>query len=192
MSRALSIAIGGMIMLVLIFAEPAANLTDQARQVTSAFMSRLMSTLTAALSDGGPTHAISVCNVDAPGIAAGIGRETGFIVGRTSLRVRNPNNRPTEWEARILKMFEEKKTGGTPISELEYSEVVTLNGHREFRYMKAIPSKRMCLPCHGTALDLGIRQTIHRLYPDDQATGFAVGDIRGAFIVRKVLDPRRP
>lgn len=52
-----------------------------------------------------------------------------------------------------------------------------------FRYMKAIPTKGLCLTCHGEALTEPVKATLAELYPEDKATGFKVGDIRGAFSI---------
>jgi hypothetical protein len=43
----------------------------------------------------------------------------------------------------------------------------------------------LCLQCHGQPDDLapGVVESLERLYPDDQATGFAEGDLRGWFWV---------
>ena len=52
-----------------------------------------------------------------------------------------------------------------------------------FRYMKAIPMGAVpCLTCHG-APEPALNAEILRLYPQDRATGFAPGDLRGAFTV---------
>ncbi|MCA9563683.1 MAG: DUF3365 domain-containing protein, partial [Myxococcales bacterium] len=40
-----------------------------------------------------------------------------------------------------------------------------------------------CLPCHGDENHLipALNEPLHRLYPDDQATGFEEGEVRGYF-----------
>jgi hypothetical protein len=51
------------------------------------------------------------------------------------------------------------------------------------RYMQAIVLQPMCAMCHGDSLAPEVRATIQENYPDDQATGFAVGELRGAFLI---------
>jgi hypothetical protein len=51
-------------------------------------------------------------------------------------------------------------------------------------YMQAIVTQPLCVACHGTALAPDVASALARLYPSDRATGFAVGDLRGAFVVR--------
>ena len=54
--------------------------------------------------------------------------------------------------------------------------------------MKAIPTAPLCLQCHGEAIAPPVAEKITKLYPEDKATGFREGDIRGAFVVTKLLD----
>ncbi len=70
---------------------------------------------------------------------------------------------------------------------LEHAEVVTQDGKRLFRYMKAIPTREVCLACHGRSLDPAVESTLKELYPEDRARGFSVGDIRGAFTVTQPM-----
>lgn len=53
--------------------------------------------------------------------------------------------------------------------------------------MKAIPTGGVCIACHGAELDPAIAQKINELYPDDQATGYKPGDIRGAFTISQTI-----
>ena len=41
--------------------------------------------------------------------------------------------------------------------------------------------KSRCLTCHGATVDESVAATIAELYPEDEAIGFAVGDLRGVF-----------
>jgi hypothetical protein len=53
--------------------------------------------------------------------------------------------------------------------------------------MKAIPTGDVCLLCHGAQLAPGVSQVLTELYPEDKATGFSMGDIRGAFVVTREI-----
>ena len=72
-------------------------------------------------------------------------------------------------------------------AQIEFSEEAEENGQRFWRYMKAIPTGEPCLACHGTALAPDVAETLARVYPDDQATGFDLGDIRDAFSIELPL-----
>ena len=53
--------------------------------------------------------------------------------------------------------------------------------------MKAIPTQQMCLGCHGSALSAEVQKVLDERYPEDQAKGYKVGQIRGAFSLRQSL-----
>jgi hypothetical protein len=54
------------------------------------------------------------------------------------------------------------------------------------RYMKAILMSGLCLACHGSKLADDLSNKVNELYPNDQATGFKLGDICGAFTLQKI------
>ena len=153
------------------------------RAVAKQFGATLKTELITAMQAGGPIAAIDVCNKTAPAIAHSISTEKGWQVGRTSLKVRNPGNTADDWERAVLRRFEASKAQGTDPNTLEYSETVQTAKGAEFRYMKAIPMGQPCLACHGATLAPEISKKLGALYPEDQATGFKAGDIRGAFTI---------
>ncbi|MDP6351680.1 MAG: DUF3365 domain-containing protein [Alphaproteobacteria bacterium] len=162
--------------------------TAASRGAVKAFAQALKGELVAAIKAGGPVHAIEVCNHAAPDIAAERTAAAGWRIARTSLKPRNPGNRPDGWEEAVLEEFEARKAAGEDVVNLEASEIVTAEGRRSFRYMKAIPTGGVCLACHGQSLAPEVSAALDALYPDDQARGFAVGDIRGAFTITQPVD----
>ena len=108
-------------------------------------------------------------------------------MGRTSLKTRNPKNAPDAWEKRVLEEFDAAKSKGADATKLEHFEVVEKNGVRTFRFMKAIPVAEPCLTCHGETIKEPVKAKLAELYPNDRATGYKVGDIRGAFTLSKLL-----
>lgn len=140
-----------------------------------------------ALKAGGPVNAISACRERAPAVTAAIARQKGLTMGRTSLKPRNPANSPDAWERKVLEDFERRRAGGEATASLEFSEVVKTSSQSELRYMKAIviAEGAPCLTCHGSNIAPTLAAKLKTLYPDDQATGYKTGDIRGAFSVRQ-------
>ncbi|HLT37600.1 MAG TPA: DUF3365 domain-containing protein [Enhygromyxa sp.] len=158
----------------------------RARAMTQTFASELSSTLLAAIEQGGPAHAIAVCKHQAPQIAAAQSTD-GWTLSRTALRVRNPDNAPNDWQRPVLAAWQrqlEAKEIDDPTT-LEWFE--TIEGERglELRYMRAIVLGGVCLACHGPVDQIAedVRTALAEQYPDDQATGFRVGELRGAFVV---------
>jgi hypothetical protein len=165
-------------------AEPDPAQVKQARAAVKDLGEGLKRQLMAAIKAGGPASAIGVCQTIAPGLAEKAGQARALKVGRTGLRVRNPANAPDDWERRVLEDFAARIKGGTDAAKLERAETVfDASGAAAFRYMKAIPmAAEPCLTCHG-APEPSLKAEIARLYPQDQATGFKPGELRGAFTV---------
>ena len=161
------------------------------RETSQEFMQTLKKELQAAMQEGGPVNAVSVCNLTAPAIASTYSIRNGWDVGRTSLKVRNPGNAPDAWERAVLVSFEERKRAGEDPAMMEFYEVVDEDGSQELRYMKAIPTAPLCLACHGQQLDSIVKKRIETLYPQDQALGYKEGDIRGAFSITQPLPAAR-
>lgn len=155
----------------------------RSRAMSAELGTALKSELTAALAQSGPSGAIEVCRVRAPEIAARLSRESGAKVSRTALRVRNPANAPDDLQRAVLEQFAADLASGQIEPPLEAAVEINRGGRIERRYMRAIPTDALCLTCHGTELAPEVRAAIARAYPDDQATGFSAGQLRGAFSV---------
>jgi hypothetical protein len=151
------------------------------------FAVALQTELKAAMQAGGPVAAIGVCNQKAIPITEQVSTEQGIKLTRVSLKNRNPDNAPNEWQTSVLESFEVRKTAGSDVGSIAWSETVTVDGKQEFRFMKAIPTAAVCLACHGTNLAPEVSRTLAELYPQDRATGFSEGDIRGAFVATRNL-----
>ena len=168
------------------------TLTDQnaaeAKGIIGEFFTTLKGELKGALQEGGPVGAVAVCKQRAPAIAKALSDMSGWDVGRTSLKLRNSTlNAPDAWERQVLKDFEERKAAGEDVNSMTYSEVVETEGGKRYRFMKAIPTGEVCLVCHGEAISPDVAAALDKAYPDDQARGFALGDIRGAFTLSKPM-----
>ncbi len=162
-------------------------LQNEGKQVISQFFSKLVSELRKGMKAGGPVNAIAVCKVEAPKIASDVSAATGWQVGRTSLRLRNPANKPDQWEQAVLEKFQARADAGEKPKDMVYSEIIETNGHKVFRMMKAIPTGGVCLNCHGNAVKPEVAARLAELYPQDRATGFAIGQLRGAFTLTKQI-----
>ena len=145
------------------------------------FAAELKQALVSAMGEQGPVAAIAVCAIEAPQIAARISSEYGVAVSRTSLRVRNPGNAPLpEWQRSVLLDWQAAHEAGTLAPDAEYFQSTGRGG---FRLMQPIRVQPLCLTCHGTNIEPQVLTAISERYPADEATGYAVGDVRGAFVV---------
>lgn len=169
-------------------AAPAASPeTAEAKALVAKLQSTLQGELMGAMREGGPVKAIEVCRDRAPKLALEISRESGWSVARTALKVRNPRNAPDVWERAVLTEFASRASAGEDVATLERSEVVEAGGTKAFRFMKAIRTGEPCLTCHGASMKPELAAKVKALYPDDQATGFSAGELRGAFTATKKM-----
>ncbi len=130
----------------------------------------LMAELTSEFETGGPEGAVVVCRDLAPMIADHVSSEHGVTIGRTSHRLRNPENRAPAWAEDVVAdgldgTFFFKGPGG------------------ELGVMRPIMVAAPCLGCHGATESLrpAVIEALNESYPDDTAVGFGEGDLRGWF-----------
>jgi hypothetical protein len=161
-----------------VIADDESALLLKSRGLTAEYASLLQTELKKAMSTGGPVAAIEVCRDLAPRVAQDLSNRSGARVRRTSLRTRNPDNAPDEWESRVLDDFDT----GTAKEYFDESE----SGNA--RYMKAIPTAAVCLVCHGQQIAAEIKATLDAAYPQDRARNYSLGEIRGAFSITWITD----
>jgi hypothetical protein len=185
--RGLRVLMGAaMLVSINALAEDTAALED-ARQVAGAVPPKLLQVLSDEIASHGPAAAMSVCKEKAPQMAKAASEKTGWAIRRVSLRNRNPKAQTDAWERSVLEEFDRRAAAGEAPATLEKYAMVEEAGHKEFRYMKALPVQPICLACHGASDSLApeVSERLHTLYPDDKATGYALGQIRGAMTIRK-------
>jgi hypothetical protein len=158
------------------------ELTAEAQSIVQQFVGTLLPTLQLAIAAGGPAHAIEVCAVEAPAIAERLSAQTGWDVSRVSLKARNSNATPDGWEAVILSQWDQRHRGGEPGANMNTAEMVS----GQFRYMQAQPAAPLCLTCHGTSISDEVKSVLQQRYPNDMATGYVEGQIRGAISLIKL------
>jgi hypothetical protein len=164
----------------------------ESKAVVQQFFGKLKGELVSAMKSDGPVKAIEVCNTVAPAIAKAESDKHGWVVGRTSLKTRNPSNAPDAWETAVLKRFEERAAAGESPAKMTYFEVVEQDGKKAFRFMKAIGmpplDKAPCLKCHGENIEPAVAAKLDELYPNDMARGYKPGMIRGAFTITQPME----
>ena len=135
------------------------------------FKQDLQQALKSGLAEG-PAEAIEVCRVKAPGIAEALSVD-GVRMGRSSHKLRNPGNTAPDWATATMQSYLDDASSREP-------RVVELADDR-LGYVEPIMVQPLCLTCHGSQLAPDVAERIDELYPDDQATGFEAGDLRGIF-----------
>lgn len=144
---------------------------DKALAARDAMATRLKGRLMEVIGTEGPAAAIVVCSEEAPQIAADTSREHAVSLGRTSFRLRNPENTPPPWAAKLVADRANKPT--------------YLSSGNRLAALLPIRLETPCLMCHGNeeAIPPAVKAALVKHYRDDQATGFQEGDLRGWFWV---------
>ena len=163
-------------------------LKAEAAELVKDYAGQLKAALSAAMDSAGPLGTLSVCREQAPAIATVLSQRSGWSVARTSLKPRNAASAPDDYERKIMEDFDARIAKGEKAADLSSAEIVENRGGRVFRFIKAIPTTEMCLTCHGSDVKAELKAKIAELYPNDRATGFKLGDMRGAFTLQKRLD----
>ena len=167
---------------------PSADAEARATLAMQALQGALIGRLRQEMDRGGPTAAITVCRDEAQAITGRVAREQGIAIGRTSHRLRSPANAPRPWMNDAMRASEGKRAADV--------HPVTVDLDDRVGVMRPIGTIEMCTACHGAAEEVKahLGDALARAYPDDRATGFAVGDLRGWMWaeVPKGLVPGRP
>jgi hypothetical protein len=164
------------------------TLTEEARKLAVDLVAQVRGEVVKEMEHGGPLRSVIVCKYSAPEITSALSRKSGMHVSRVSLRARNPSlGWPDAWEQKVLMDFDRRAAQGEKVESIEHVEVVSEPQGRFLRYMKAIPTAAACLTCHGPAESLSdaVKAQIAGAYPHDKATGYAVGQVRGAVTVKR-------
>lgn len=181
-------------------ADPVPEWVAQSRVAAGTLASELQQALQSAMVEQGPIGAIDTCQVEAPAIAAAASSDS-LSVGRTALKLRNPDNAPDAWERQVLLDFQQQLANGADARQLEAyivephgadpaaTEQTPGSAQKRMigRWMRAIPTQPQCLVCHGPAIAPDVATAIDRDYPDDAARDFNIGELRGAFTVEVEL-----
>lgn len=139
--------------------------------LTNNAQSTLLSNVAGAIQSGGFAHAVDFCNTKATYLTDSLSKET-YKISRISEKNRNPNNAASASELSILNSFSPEK-----MQSIVEEEGKTI-------YYKAIKiGMPTCLKCHGTSetIDPEAAKMIKEKYPNDKATGYSEGDLRGAW-----------
>ncbi|MCJ2186590.1 c-type heme family protein [Novosphingobium beihaiensis] len=151
--------------------------------VAGHFQSALQGQLKTALAAGGPMLAVTVCHDAAPLIAAQELERSGAEVSRVAERNRSPAGRLTdEVRAHYTGLASAPLVNGKPASRIWRSG---MGDGAIINVLRAIPMReKPCTVCHGTNVASDLAARIRELYPNDKATGFKPGDMRGAMLIR--------
>ena len=154
---------------------------DRAKRAAKQLGTTLKGRLSEAMEQGGPSAAIEVCATEAQQLTESVAEETGVRVGRSSLKLRNPDNAGPAWVRAWLEQRGSTAEGVEPVARVEDGEA---------RFVAPIAVEPLCVTCHGPrdALPEGVKTVLSERYPDDEAVGYSPGDLRGAIWATAPVD----
>ena len=147
------------------------------KEIASTSFISLSSALTKAKEKGGLKNALAYCNEKALPLTDSLSKVYQVDIKRTSLKYRNPNNKPSKKEEQILNQYKLAKDNGQILQAIIDNE----GGVNTF--YAPIIIQDACLKCHGQKSEITIIKTIEDLYPNDLATDYSRGDLRGMWCI---------
>lgn len=154
-----------------------AEMIEKGKEIASNTFLALSGELQKAMKSGGIDHALTYCNENALAITDSLSSVYNVDIKRTSLKWRNPKNKPSPQEIEILNLFEKNKDLGEMFPLLNTKDSIST-------FYAPIIVQDMCLKCHGAKDEITNYDLIKQHYPDDLAFGYNQGDLRGMWSIR--------
>lgn len=132
--------------------------------------------LKAAIQDKGVAEAVVFCNERAYPLTDSMATHYQAKIKRVSDKTRNPMNKANATELEHINTFKRQIASGDSIAPI----VEEKDGQVHFYY--PIVTNALCLNCHGTPnqnITPKVVEHLSGLYPEDQATGYGIDEVRG-------------
>ena len=147
-----------------------------------------------AVAKHGESQALATCHLKTVSTTGSVIPDMPRITAwkRTSLKVRDPANRPDAADLLALNHVQAELAAGNAPPKLLVQRVEPAGGPIEWRVYKPVGVLKQCLGCHGPtdSIPAAVSAELARRYPDDQATGYAQGEWRG--LLRVSIGPPPP
>jgi hypothetical protein len=142
----------------------------------------LVNELTKAVTEKGAPAAVEFCQVNVKPIAKSAAGDLiqRYEFGRTSHKIRNLQNKAAEWMDSYLLKYQ----GTSSSDKLAKSFVHRLPDQKRV-YLEPLYVQPLCLQCHGEKIAPAVEEKLSKLYPEDKATGFKLGEFRGFIWVKE-------
>lgn len=156
--------------------------TETGKMIAQSTFIELSGNLKKALKEGGVKEAAEYCNIVAMPLTDSLSGIHNASIKRTSLKLRNPENKATAEELKILNEYESLFAGQQALKPMVKSLDLDY-----VQFYAPIMTKQLCLSCHGTIgeeLTAENYAILKELYPEDKATGYAENDFRGMWSIK--------
>ncbi|MCB0560997.1 MAG: DUF3365 domain-containing protein [Lewinellaceae bacterium] len=154
---------------------------EKGSYITATTFSALSGKLRSALQEEGVPGAVAYCNLVAYPLVDSLSQVHQATIRRTSLKIRNPKDKPTATELAVLETYHANAEKGASL----LPGVVAID-QSTVAYYAPILTQELCLQCHGKigeTLKAEDYTLVKELYPEDEAIGYQSGDLRGMWSV---------
>ncbi|MCK6511713.1 DUF3365 domain-containing protein [Myxococcota bacterium] len=155
------------------------SVLDMANWLSTRTATVMMRTLRQEMAGGSIEKAIQTCQKTAGHIERQFGKSHNATVQRISHRNRNPANLASSDEMKLIRQLKQKIAMDSPtLHTLLPSE----DKKTKTVYLPILVAMPTCLKCHGSPtkdIEPETLALLKKYYPQDRATGFRIGDVRG-------------
>jgi len=148
-----------------------------AQEWTGEAFAALSGRLLEAISTDGHVAAIGICSMEAKDLLDGVADAQGVLIRRVTDRPRNPANQADARDLEVMELM------GIMLGQGSVPEPVVDGRVVRLPIRIAMP---LCLTCHGdpsAEIAVDTLAAIRERYPNDTATGYREGDLRGLWRV---------
>lgn len=146
---------------------------------------QLSGRLQGAIARHGTAGAVAYCSQAALPLVDSLARAQGVRIKRTSDRLRAAHDAPdADEQRRLAEVAAQLAQGARPA---EIGAQARLLGDSVAFYQPILIAMPTCLKCHGQPgadIDSLTQAALAQRYPNDRATGYALGDFRGLWSIR--------
>jgi len=163
--------------------EELASVVKTGKEVSTTLLQTLGKNLKKEMKAKGPIAAATFCTSEAYALTEGVDKKYGedINVKRISLQERNPANSAKGSEKKILEAMKGLSKNNVKLPEY-FIERVNKDTYKYYRPLSI--NKKVCLKCHGNVTkNPKLANYLQKTYPHDKATGYKMGDLRGAVVV---------
>jgi hypothetical protein len=154
------------------------RVNDTSKFIAQEAFGLLSTALNQQIKMGGSLAALKYCNENALALTDSLAKHYGIRVQRLASRNRNPLNATNEKESQMLREWDIALRNEQALKPVQQEDEDQIHWYGAI----TIPHPR-CLDCHGLVSEGDIfpetLAAIKKLYPQDKAVNFELGDLRG-------------
>lgn len=155
------------------------EIVQKGSDASALLLQKLGSELKGQMQTNGAMGALRFCSQHALVLTEQVAKESKTSIKRISINHRNPVNKTNKDETALLNEWDKLVKNAQP---LPAQTLVKVSDSTTMYYKPIVINNEACLKCHGN-VEGELAKAIHTTYPEDKATGYKMGDLRGMIAV---------